>query len=313
MRRRVMRRAEGPRGEDRVMRIREPRDAVDRAGGECFLFVERRKDRRKGARQHGLSGARRTDEQKIVAARRRDLQRPFRRLLPGDLGKVDLMPRLVRARWNGAWRRADAPIQMLDDLAQRAEAIRGDAAGRGLPRVLGCEDDLMDPARCRMPNTRHRTSHRTKRPVQRELAEAQGADVGSKLSAGPEDTESDRQVEACPFLAALCRSEVDRHATQREFVARVAHRRADAFAGFLYGCVGQADHDEGRQSIRDVDLNRDERTFEAPQCARGYARDRARGLGSVRRGDRDGRSLREIVPGDRWDLRSVPPSYRSNY
>ena len=87
------------------------------------------------------------------------------------------MPRLPRSGRDRARRHADAPVQMLDDVAQRTEAIRRDAAGGRLARVVGRDDDRADPARRGVTNTRHRAAHRTQGAVEGELAEAQDVDV----------------------------------------------------------------------------------------------------------------------------------------
>ena len=113
----VVRRAEGPGRENGMTRISEPRDAVDRARRDGLLVVERREDRRERSRQHRLSGTGRTDEEQVVPSCRRDLERTLRCLLPRDIRKVDLMPRLPSSRRYGARRHADAPVEVVDDVA----------------------------------------------------------------------------------------------------------------------------------------------------------------------------------------------------
>ena len=54
--------------------------------------VERRQEGREASREHRLAGARRADEEQVVAAGGRDLERALRVLLAADLGEVDAGP-----------------------------------------------------------------------------------------------------------------------------------------------------------------------------------------------------------------------------
>jgi len=87
MRSGVVRGAEGTRGQQRMLRIDEPRDAMDRARLDRLVRIERRQDRGKRASEQRLPGARRPDEQEVVRAGRGDLERALRRLLADDVSK----------------------------------------------------------------------------------------------------------------------------------------------------------------------------------------------------------------------------------
>jgi hypothetical protein len=160
-------------------------------------------------------------------------------------------------------------------------------------------------------NAGHRPSNGAQRAIERELAETECADVGAQLPARAKDAQSDRKLEPGPFLAPLRRSEVHRDAAEGELEAGISNRGAHAFACFLHGGVGQSDHDQGGQAVRDIDLNRDQRRLETPQRARGDARDRARGRWPVPRADRDDaagcKSALEGAMG-LWAGTAVPPA-----
>src|SRR5438105_12658849 len=89
-----MRRSEGPLAEERAPEL--PGGGVDRAGLDCFHFVEWRKDRREPAREHALAGARRPQEEEVVAAGGRDLERQLRIVEPAHLSQVHLAGALAR-------------------------------------------------------------------------------------------------------------------------------------------------------------------------------------------------------------------------
>src|SRR5207237_8925221 len=57
--------------------------------------------------------------------------------------------------------------------------------------------------------------------------------------------------------------------------------------GLLHRGIGQPDNHESGKTVRDVDLDRDERGLETPERAGGHARDAARGFRPVGSGDRD--------------------------
>ena len=286
-----MRRAEGPRREHGMRRIGETGDAVYRARRDRFVVIQRRHDRGQRASEHRLPRARRADEQQVVAARGRELERLLRRFLAGDVGEIDLVT--WDAGPSGDWRGRGAlpAFEMRRHVPERAEGERVDPAGRGLARVLERHERGPDPARRGVAHARHRPSDRPQRAVEGQLAETQGRRLHRELGARAQDAKCDREVEARPLLSSLGRCEVHGHAAQRELVARVPDGRAHSLPGLLHGGVGETNDDERGQAVGDVDLDRDERRLESPEGARRHARDRARGPRPLRCGDRDGRTL----------------------
>ena len=84
----MVRRTERTRGEQGVVTVRQPRDRPDLRGLQCLLLRHIGEDRGEAARKHRLARAGRADEQEIVSARRRDLQRALDVFLSHDIGKV---------------------------------------------------------------------------------------------------------------------------------------------------------------------------------------------------------------------------------
>jgi hypothetical protein len=91
----VMRRAEGTLRDERLTGFQQADDAVDLGRLQRLVERERRKNRREPFREHGFASARRADEQDIVAARCRDLQRALHGFLAFDFGKIMLVVRRV--------------------------------------------------------------------------------------------------------------------------------------------------------------------------------------------------------------------------
>src|SRR6266550_6054158 len=224
MRRSVMRRAERPRGEHRMARVGEARDAVDRACGERLRIVERRKDRLEGAREHRLARPRRADEEEVMPARRGDLKSALGRFLSRDVREVDRMSRRGRARRHRRRGGPRATLEMVHDLTERRETERLHTARGRLPRVRLSREDLANSARRGVSDARHRSPNRPERAVQGELAETERGHVDAELAARAKYPESDRELEARSLLAPLGRREIHRDPAKRKLEARVPHR-----------------------------------------------------------------------------------------
>ena len=89
----VMRRAERPLGQAAASRAEQARHRVDRRRLERLVEGQRRQDRRHAPRHHRLAGAGRADEQHVVPAGGRDLERAARERLALDVGEIDIVRR----------------------------------------------------------------------------------------------------------------------------------------------------------------------------------------------------------------------------
>ena len=76
-------------------------DRMDERDFEQFARRQRRQDRRQPRRQHGFARAGRPVEQKIMAARRGDFERPLGAFLPFDVAQIGQMP-ARRCAWPDA-------------------------------------------------------------------------------------------------------------------------------------------------------------------------------------------------------------------
>src|SRR6185312_4603854 len=109
-------------------------DAVDLRDVERLGARHRGQDRAQTLREHRLSATRRSDEQQIVSAGRRDLEGSLRGDLPADVGEVALGARLdVRT----GTRRSRAPLA----------AVAANDGDRIDQRVDGVELEMLDEER----------------------------------------------------------------------------------------------------------------------------------------------------------------------
>jgi hypothetical protein len=214
-----------------------------------------------------------------VPARGRDLERALGCLVTRDVGEIDWMRRSRGDRGRLGRRLSRASFDMLDDLSQRREAECLDAKRRGLGRVLPRDERGRDAREGRTPYACHDAADRSKRPIQGELAEAEGTDVPRELTRRTQHAQRDGEVEAGALLSPLGRSEVHNDAAERELEPGVADRCPNALARLGDRGVGHADHGERGQPIRDVGLDRDHRALEPPQRAGGNTSNGARRYG----------------------------------
>src|SRR5205807_2770612 len=121
VRRGVVRGAERTRGEDGMARVRETGHAVDRARRDGLGIVERRKYRLESAREHRLASTGRADEEKVVTARRGDLERALGSFLPRDVREVHRVARRGGAGRRGCRRDARPALEVIHDDTKRCE------------------------------------------------------------------------------------------------------------------------------------------------------------------------------------------------
>lgn len=94
-----------------------------------------------------------------------------------------------------------------------------------------------------------------------------GQPAGVELSAGCQNAQRQRQVEAPRVLGQIGRRQVDRHAfVARKVKAAALQRGAHAFACLLDLGIGQADQREAGQPVGQMNLHRHRRGLQPVQC-----------------------------------------------
>ena len=134
--------------------IQQTEHAVDTAGIESFLFGHWRQNSGKTFRKHGFPGSRRTDEQDIVTACRRNLQCALGKILSFDIGKIrDLRPvRLGKTACMIRLKRRQPALNrrcgfLKTGHSEDADRIGGD---RRFRQISGGDDQSLD-LRCELP------------------------------------------------------------------------------------------------------------------------------------------------------------------
>jgi len=267
----VVRRAEGPRGQERLARLHQAQRAVDAGRLDRLGGGERREDRRDPLGEHRLAAAGRADHQAVVAARGRHAQSPLGGLLAADVGEVDVV--------------GGEPVEPFAHPRRRGRDV--EVAGEephGLGQRRHRDDlDVLDHGRFRGAGGRHhqplerpvglvrepglagggdgdrqRAPRGPRESLQREFAHhgVVAEPFGGELAAAGEDAERDRQVERRRLLGQLGGGEVDDDPVVGPAEAGVDHRPGDAMRALADGRVGHADEHGGRQGPgRDVDLD----------------------------------------------------------
>jgi hypothetical protein len=283
IRRRVVRRTEGPVDQQPAAGAERAGNGVDGRDLERLVEAERRQDAGQAPRQHGLAGARRADEQQVMAAGRGDLERAPGRGLAADVGEVEPVVSGRRGGRGGARPRLGGLLQAGHRVGERAD-------GHDVQRI---DDRRLAGVRLGQQHGGHALAaqpdgHREHAARRQDLAvERQLADHRDPRPPGPrrharrgEDAERDRQVERRAGLAHVGRRQVDRDAMAGELEAGVADRGADPVAALAHGRVGQPDHGEHRQAERDVDLDRDGERLDAAERRTLHLRQHAGGVRS---------------------------------
>ena len=240
-----MRGAERPPGDEPLRARHAGRHRVDLGRGERLGLVERRQDPRQALREHRLAGAGRPEEEQVVAARGRDLERALGVLLAGDVGEVEAAA-LVGGEGaptaSGGLGERPLAAQVADGVGEGGGGIQARAAHhRGLGEVVGGQDHG-GAAAGRGLDDREHAAHRAQRAVERELADQPRLRrAGGRQAGGHQHPGGDRQVEERALLALLGGGEVDDDALRLDLTPEVADRRQDPLAGLAHRRVGEAD------------------------------------------------------------------------
>ena len=246
---------------------RQPGHAVHHGGLQRLVEVERRQEAGQAAGQHGLAAAGRPEEEQVVAARGRHLERPLGHLLPGHVGEVERRRRAaaraapragaaagaapraqatICATWPTAWTVSPSTTAASWPLASgttraRAPARRAAMATGSTPRTGLTSPESESSPRNWMPSS---------------------AAGGSSWLAASRATAMGTSSPA-PVLAQVGRRQVHHHPLGGELDAAVADRRQHADPGLGDGAAGQPHQVEAGQAERRLDLDLDREGLDA--------------------------------------------------
>ena len=211
------------------------------------------------ARRHQrLARARRSRHQQVVAARRRDLERALRRLLPLHLREVGGAERRIDLRQHRRGQDGGA-AEMVEQAEQVGRREHLDIARPRRLRPLrgGADEPALDAAR--VQRGEQHTGRGRDAAVEAELADD---DIGAQRLGidhphRAEQRERDRQVVVRALLGQVGGREVDGDPFGREREADRGQRGAHPLAAFGDRLVGQADDGEAGDAGRDLALHLD--------------------------------------------------------
>ena len=198
------------------------RDRSHHGDFEQFGRRQRRQDGGQPRRQHGLAGTGRADQQQVMAAGGRDLERPLGALLALDVLEIDagIVRRAdfrLRARQQ---LRAAEMIGELDERARRHDLHLGARPG-GFRAASGRADEAL-LARIGPDRGRQHAGDRRDRAVEAELAQHGAARqrIGRNGADLRHQAERDRQIVVAAFLRQVGRRQIDGDAPRRQRQAR---------------------------------------------------------------------------------------------
>lgn len=265
----VMRGPEGTFGDDARLPQR-PRDRVNLRDFQRLLEGKLRQHGGNGAGEHGLTAARRPDEQNIVSARHRHFQRPPRDGLSLDESEVRgvLLPRSRRRKFGRRYGREGREArEMVEHLLQGSGRIHRNAADIArLPLVALGHDKLRISVVAGGNERGQHARHGPQFAVQGELAQKhRPARIRLQSARGTENADGDGQIEGGPLFLNVRGREVDRDPVRGKFQRAVADGAAHPFLGFLHRRVGKPHNFVRGQPAGNIRLHRDGHPFQPRQ------------------------------------------------
>ena len=252
--------AEGPFGDNRVVGGEGPGDRMDFGRLNRLFKGEVGQNRREPPRQHALPRAGRPDQQGVVPAGRRDLQRPLGHRLPQHVRHVGIAPFGGRPEIQRLFRpEGNKPLKEVHHLQRRPHPVDlNPFHDARLGGVVRREENPLKPLFRRHNRHRQRPGHPPDRPVQRQLPEEdRPRKVGHGAAGRPEQRKVDRQVVNRPGLVQVGGGEVDGDFGRRDLKPGVFQGRLHPVAALLDGGVRQPHHLEPRQPPRQIGLHLD--------------------------------------------------------
>ena len=264
----MVRRPERGPAQERPRREREAGGGVHPGRVERLGVVEIRQQPGETGGQHRLPGTGWPDEQEVMPSGGGDLEREARHALAADVGEIG-------TGWLGHHRRRVRRVG-----PRQLATERGDDVGQGLhrPHLVAADERCLgvrgrgdhDDGRVDGVDQGQRPRDRPHGAVEPQLPEEAAARRGVRrhVAVGGEQAHGDGQVQPGALLADPRRGQVHRHPAQRPRQRRRQQRGAHPVAGLATGGVGQPDHGEAGQAVRDMHLDADGVTLDAVQHGR---------------------------------------------
>ena len=240
---------------------------------ERLLERQLREDPWQPSGEHRFSRPGRARHQKVVPARRRQLESASSAFLAAHVGEVGT------ARSVAPFRRADgARLESAAQVGARLSEVfdrnRLDPGQSSLRRRLGGTDEPVEAGPARRLGGDERAGHGSNAAVQRKLPErgVLGEPLGGDLVRRSQHRQRDRKIEAGPFLPQPRRREVDRQPPERPLELRARDPAPNPLLCFLAGLVRKADDRERGYAALEVRLDLDGPGFQSDKSMGGGPR-----------------------------------------
>ena len=240
----------------------QPGHRPDHGGLQQLARRQRRQQARQTLGQHRLARTRRADEQQIVSACRRDLERALGAFLTAHLVQVGHGP--VRFQRAGPGRAQHlTALEMIDQPDERARRQhRHLGPGPGGLGTIGLGTDQPQPHAVGGHRRRQGPADRHNPPVQTQFTQRGPAvqRIGRDHPHGGQQGKRDRQVEMAAFLGQVGGRQIGDDAPRRQGQADPGKGTAHPLAAFGHRLVGQADQGEaglGAFAAQNLDLGID--------------------------------------------------------
>jgi len=256
---RVMRAAEGPCADERIVRGQQAHHGVDHRDLERFLPRHVGQNGGQALGEHALAGARRPDEQDVVPACGRDLERAPGILLSLHVAEI-WQRQFLRFRLPfGRGSKGRLPAEMRGQLLNAAHAVdRQPVRQRGLGGIFRRNIQLPDAKFPRGHRHGQHAAHRPELSLEADLAQERALPLRlTHRPGGNKNTQQNWQIIERTGLFLPSRRQIDRDPAHGELESAVFGGRPDALARLLDSRVRQADHVEARQTVCDKALGQD--------------------------------------------------------
>lgn len=244
-------------------------EGMDLSHRDRLRLGERREEPGQAARQEGLAGTWRAEQEQVVAAGRGHLEAALGQLLTAHLLEVRRRHPCPAGAEGG--RRGGPDRCGTQHVAHRlAQRTHGDDARRcerrGFARIGRRQQDLANAEPGTEVGDGKAAPHRPDGAVEAQLAAEQPPGQGRlrQMPLAGQQRESDRQVEMVALLAQVGRRQVDDHRQRIELEAAVADRGAHPLAAFPHRRVRQPDDVHLGQPMVSIDFHLDGAGLDPP-------------------------------------------------
>ena len=223
---------------------------MDLGGFNRLVETHRRQNGRKPARQHGLAGTRRTDQNDVVPAGHRHFHGALRLILSFDVFEIDVIHALLRKQLFAIDCQRNPGLFAVEQFHYLRQVSHRECPNPVHYSSLACiglrNDQMTQSPFPGHRGHRERPLDRPDRSVQRQLShkEEPGQVLRVHTARCAQYSYGHRQIKGRTLFLQICGSEVDSDVLRRQNKSTVAQRRFHSFAAFAHRGIRQTDRHE---------------------------------------------------------------------